>query len=183
MRIHLCGRRPAPTPGPSQSGNERPVRTVRADEAVILGLAHRKEDLTMVRTSDARRRRRPQPLAALSLFVTLLVHPVAPSMAAEAASAREQPASTAVDDDLLRRFAAATRGVDRVTRSWSVRAHGAETEADLHDVERDAQRQIAAVVRAEGLTVAEYSSIFQLLRSDHLVNAEVQRLIRERVER
>jgi len=106
------------------------------------------------------------PAAALLAFA------LAAPLPAAAQTESDQPPVAAEDlsDAQLESFAAAAVEVSEITEQLQMQAQGVEDEAELMELQEQANTQMVAAVEEEGLTVEEYNMIFQVAQVDPELN-------------
>lgn len=112
-------------------------------------------------------------LAGLSLpAMALAAFALAAPVPAAAQAALEQPLSAQdLSEAQLDSFVAAATRVGEITDQLQVDAQGVEDEAELAQLQEQANIDMLAAVEAEGLTVEEYNTIFQIAQVDPELNA------------
>jgi len=106
------------------------------------------------------------PAAALLAFA------LAAPLPAAAQTESDQPPVAAEDlsDAQLESFAAAAVEVSEITEQLQMQAQGVEDEAELMELQEQANTQMVAAVEEEGLTIEEYNMIFQVAQVDPELN-------------
>ena len=106
-------------------------------------------------------------LAAFGLAATLSA-----PLPAVAQMDAEQPLSAQdLDEAQLDSFVAAATRVGEITDQLQIQAQGIESEAELAELQEQANMEMMAAVEEEGLTVDEYNTIFQIAQVDPELNA------------
>ncbi|MFW5679947.1 MAG: DUF4168 domain-containing protein [Pseudomonadota bacterium] len=121
-----------------------------------------------------------RPTLPLALALGLIVLGV-PAMAQNGSV--PSMSSDDVNEETLRSFAVAALEVDAIAHEWTVKMQEAGPDADVSQMQAEAQNEMIQAVRDEGLSVEEYAGIRQLAEVDAAVNAEIQRLITEQMDR
>lgn len=82
-------------------------------------------------------------------------------------------------DDKLEAYAAAIVDVSDIFSDYRPRIEGAESEEKANALRDEARTRAARAVRNEGLTVEEYTQIYQATRADAGLREKVQTLIQQ----
>jgi len=112
-------------------------------------------------------------LAGLTLpAAALLAFALAAPLPAAAQMDGGQPPIGAEDlsNAQLESFAAAAVEVSEITEQLQIQAQGVENEAELMELQEQANQQMVAAVEAQGLTIEEYNTIFQVAQVDPVLN-------------
>jgi hypothetical protein len=107
------------------------------------------------------------PAAALAAFAFAAPAPAAAQATSEPPVLSGQDLSQAQ----LESFVAAATRVSEITEQLQVEAQGVEDEAELAELQAQANQEMMAAVEEEGLTVDEYNMIFQVAQVDPEINA------------
>ena len=115
-------------------------------------------------------------LASLTLpAAALLAFALAAPLPALAQMEDGQPPLSAehLSETQLEAFVAAANRVGEITDQLQMQAQGVEDEAELVQLQEQANQQMLAAVEDEGLTVEEYNTIFQVAQVDPELNARL----------
>ena len=119
-------------------------------------------------------------LAGLTLpAAALLAFTLAAPLPAAAQMEGGQPPVAAEDlsNAQLESFAAAAAQVSEITEQLQMQAQGVEDEAELMELQEQANVQMVAAVEEQGLTVEEYNMIFQVAQVDPTLNERLMEMM------
>lgn len=74
--------------------------------------------------------------------------------------------SADLSDEKIEAFVDARESVVEISRQWEDRLNNADTQEEINSLQQQAQEEMVAAVRDEGLTVQEYNMIVDAMQTD-----------------
>lgn len=74
--------------------------------------------------------------------------------------------SADLSDEKIEAFVDARESVVEISRQWEDRLNNADTQEEINSLQQQAQEEMVAAVRDEGLTVEEYNMIVDAMQTD-----------------
>ena len=115
-------------------------------------------------------------LPAAAVLALALAAPL--PAAAQMESGQPPVAAEELSNAQLESFAAAAVQVSEITEQLQIQAQGVEDEAELMELQEQANVQMVAAVEEQGLTVDEYNAIFQIAQVDPALNERLVEMMR-----